>query len=513
MRAVSISLLLPSLAVAASNASVGVMGTTGYPPCDALISAGLGDRVLLATSDAYETRVQSYWHANGRIHPYCFVEPYSAEEVSTAVKALASAGQGAGDWHIAVKSGGHHLPATNNIVDGVTIDLGMMNSSRYIADKGIAQVGPGAKWKNVYANLLKNGNVMVTGGRDGDVGVGGFLLGGGNSYYSGRNGFGSNAVVGYEVVLANGTIVEATVDQYPDLWKSLKGGLLNYGIVTRFDLQTMPAVDLAYGLNVLTYNYSSQVSDALVDFTNNMEQRPDDHMFILYTDETSSGDGSMMILPIYVNTKGDLNTTSFDEITKIPSVVSSWERMSLAAAANASQVAGGTKNVQRTLTLYNDAAILREATRLHTQLVATLDEKVGSENYSTQVVFQPLPAYLSTLGLRNGTMSNVLGLERIGSNAILWTAAVAITNGDDGALAVAGTELSALLTQLEKFTSPDGKPSTAEWVYSNYADMSQDPLTSYGPENVAFMKEMAAKYDPEGFWQKRVPGGFKLSRV
>lgn len=289
--------------------------------------------------------MQSYWHANGRIHPYCFVQPYSAEEVSTAVKALADVGGGAGDWHIAVKSGGHHLPATNNIIDGVTIDLGMMNSSRYMADKGIAQVGPGAKWKNVYANLLADGNVTVTGGRDGDVGVGGFLLGGGNSYYTGRNGFGSNAVAGYEVVLANGTIVEATINQNPDLWKSLKGGLLNYGIVTRFDLETMPAVDLAYGLNVLDFNHSFEVADALVDFTNNMEQHPDDHMFILYTDDTSSGNGATMIIPIYVNTKGDLNTTSFDKITKIPSLVSSWERMSLSAAANASQVAAGTKYV------------------------------------------------------------------------------------------------------------------------------------------------------------------------
>ena len=87
-----------------------------------------------------------------------------------AVSALADRGSGAGDWHIAVRSGGHSLPGTNNIADGVTIDLGMMNSSRYDSDHNLANVEPGAAWKDVYYNLLQYGNVTVTGGRDGGVG-------------------------------------------------------------------------------------------------------------------------------------------------------------------------------------------------------------------------------------------------------------------------------------------------------------------------------------------------------
>jgi len=91
-----------------------------------------------------------------------------------------------------------------------------MNCSYYDPDRDLANDEPGAAWKDVYYNLL-NSNVTVTGGRDGGVGVGGFLLGGGNSYYSGRNGFGCGPVVGFEVVLANGSIVEANVDENPAL--------------------------------------------------------------------------------------------------------------------------------------------------------------------------------------------------------------------------------------------------------------------------------------------------------
>ena len=49
-----------------------------------------------------------------------------------------------------------------------------------------------------------------------------------------------------------------------------------------------------------------------------------------------------------------------------------------------------------------------------------------------------------------------------------------------------------------------------KFQYLNYADPSQDPLGSYGDENVARLREVSRKYDPAGFFQAQVPGGFKL---
>lgn len=51
------------------------------------------------------------------------------------------------------------------------------------------------------------------------------------------------------------------------------------------------------------------------------------------------------------------------------------------------------------------------------------------------------------------------------------------------------------------------------YLYLNYADKTQDPLSSYGPENVRKMKDAARKYDPNAVFQKLVPGGFKISAV
>ena len=63
---------------------------------------------------------------------------------------------------------------------------------------------------------------------------------GGISFYLGERGFACDNVVNMEVVLADGSIVNANTLQRPDLFKALKGGSNNFGIVTRFDLKTYP---------------------------------------------------------------------------------------------------------------------------------------------------------------------------------------------------------------------------------------------------------------------------------
>lgn len=161
------------------------------------------------------------------------------------------------------------------------------------------------------------------------------------------------------------------------------------------------------------------------------------------------------------------------------------------------------------MTFLNERHNLEYAADLHAELVKSLSASIGSENFLTAMFFQPLPTYIAEIGQKKG--GNVLGLDRIPGNAILWVFSAAIANGDAAAVSTAQAELTALAAKMKQYTEEHA--SGADWVYSNYADLSQDPLGSYGPEQVAFMKDVAERYDPEGFWQHRVPGGFKLSRV
>lgn len=60
----------------------------------------------------------------------------------------------------------------------------------------------------------------------------------GVSYFSPRYGFICDLVENFEVVLATGDIVNANKNENSDLWKALRGGGNNFGIVTAITLQT-----------------------------------------------------------------------------------------------------------------------------------------------------------------------------------------------------------------------------------------------------------------------------------
>lgn len=54
------------------------------------------------------------------------------------------------------------------------------------------------------------------------------------------------------------------------------------------------------------------------------------------------------------------------------------------------------------------------------------------------------------------------------------------------------------------------KGTKVDYTYMNYSFIWQDPVGSYGKENVKKLREVSRKFDPEGLFQKGVPGGFKL---
>ncbi|KAI1143675.1 FAD binding domain-containing protein [Hypoxylon sp. FL0543] len=486
-----------------------ISNSSGILPCDALKNAGLGDRLLFATDPQYEPQIETWYSENSRLRPYCLVLPQNTEEVSTALMALVNANDGAGDWHIAVRSGGHGYAGSNNIVNGVTIDLAMMNSTSYDQEANLAKIQPGGRWKDIYAELDKHG-VTVTGGRDGDVGVGGFLLGGGNSFFSGRMGFGCDSVVNYEVVLANGTIVNANNTTNSDLWRALKGGGSNFGIVTRFDMEALPSRELYYELRYLSANYSDTVVDMVADFTNQDQSFADNALITFYAHNTSVSPDVYIGL-IHVNTQGDANAkTAFDKVKDVPALFNESLSQSMAKAAAGSQVPGSTNNIGTTLTFRNNAELLRRAVELNSEWVEKLKQTINPDKLVTFFFFQPLPSYMAQVSRQRG--GNMLGLDSVPYNAILWSCGAGVDPSEgEAAFAVAQAETLAFTAQIKELTKSLG--GDMDFIYLNYADGSQDPLGNYGAANIQHIRDVAAAYDPTGVFQSRIPGGFKISRV
>jgi FAD/FMN-containing dehydrogenase len=68
------------------------------------------------------------------------------------------------------------FPGASNAQQGITIDLRNLNSLQVSDDRLTTFVGTGTKWGEVYRELEPM-NLTVSGGRDTQIGIGGFILG------------------------------------------------------------------------------------------------------------------------------------------------------------------------------------------------------------------------------------------------------------------------------------------------------------------------------------------------
>lgn len=153
---------------------------------------------------------------------------------------------------------------------------------------------------------------------------------------------------------------------------------------------------------------------------------------------------------------------------------------------------------------------MRFCMQQHANLVTSMNATLGSKGFSTIMDFQPLPAYLADISEQKG--GNMLGLEHDSRNKILLTLGVSMLSPNSlEQYPGVYQQVMAAMQRIEGFAKSVG--SDAKFVYLNYAHANQDALGSYGAANVEHMKQAAQKYDPNGFFQSRVPGGFKISRV
>ena len=120
------------------------------------------------------------------------------------------------------------------------LDLTNMTEIVYNEHTGIATLGPGLRSKDIYTVLNPLGRTVVS-GTCLPVGFSGLALGGGFGLISRQFGLAMDRVVGFEVVLANGSVVVADSGGFhADLYWALRGGgHANFGVVTAFHVQTV----------------------------------------------------------------------------------------------------------------------------------------------------------------------------------------------------------------------------------------------------------------------------------
>jgi FAD/FMN-containing dehydrogenase len=146
-----------------------------------------------------------------------------------------------GGWDVAVRAGGHSW-AQWSLRDGaLVIDLGDLREMAYDEATGIVTVSPAVKGGTELAPFLAERGRFFPGGHCPTVGVGGFLLQGGQGWNARGWGWAAEHVAAVDVVTADGEVVRADAERNSDLYWAARGAGPGFpGVVTRFHLRTMP---------------------------------------------------------------------------------------------------------------------------------------------------------------------------------------------------------------------------------------------------------------------------------
>ena len=178
-------------------------------------------------------------------HPGVIARPKTAADVAAAINAARNAGV-----ELAVRSGGHSNAGHSTTEGGIVIDMRDMKAIAIDVPSRTAWVETGATALEVTEATLAHGAIIAF-GDTGSVGVAGITLGGGVGYLVRKLGLTIDALIGAEMVTADGAFHAIDAAHEPDLFWAIRGGGGNFGVVTRLRFALHPLPEFTGGMLAL----------------------------------------------------------------------------------------------------------------------------------------------------------------------------------------------------------------------------------------------------------------------
>ncbi|KAI9677984.1 MAG: hypothetical protein M1822_008092 [Bathelium mastoideum] len=466
-----------------------------------LRNSDLAHRIFEPDHEEYSECLKSYWSKQEtEVRAQGVFKPQNATQVATAVKLLHEANVGDGySAPFAIRSGGHQaFPGSANIESGLVIDIRLIKNVSINSDKSLVTVGAGASFEDVYKFLEPMG-LNIPGARVAQVGVSGFTLGGGISYYSPRYGFVCDNVDQFEIVIADGSILKANASEHTDLWKALKGGGNNFGVVTSITFRTIKKQDLWGGAIM---NNASDFNNALQSMHRQISSpRFDCNAAIMLGICHLKGMGRLAYGSLKY-TEPVENPAVMQDFTVLPALHSSMRISSLAELTieEGKYSAGGERRLYMNCCFRSNQVMLADLQGIWEKTLETVSNIAGIE---WSFILNPIvPAAITEGNARGG---NVLGLTADEPVIVVLLVGTWDNGEDDTSVVKAGwqaiDEISARAKELGVFHP---------YIYMNYAWKDQDVISGYGTDTKLWLQRLSKIYDPDGIFQRAVPGGFKL---
>ena len=216
-------------------------------------------------SAEYESaRVDALFNARRPLrYPAAVLEAVSEADVIAGVVLANERG-----WQVSTRSGGHAWSGWSVRDDALLIDRASLQEMTVDVDNLMATARPALRGGQDLAPFLARHGLVFPGGHCSTVGLGGYLLQGGQGWNSRQWGWGCENVLGVDVVTADGELVHADADNNSDLYWAARGaGPAFFGVVTRFHLRVhrMPAA-----FTHTTYAFPIECFDELITWAHDV---------------------------------------------------------------------------------------------------------------------------------------------------------------------------------------------------------------------------------------------------
>jgi FAD binding domain len=186
--------------------------------------------------DYEATRLRMVWNERRPArYPGVIVTAASDQDVIEAVKLGRARG-----LRIAVRSGGHSWIGTSLRDGGMLIDLSRLKAVEIDAAARTAVVQPSIQNRELMAALEPHG-LAFPAGHCPTVGLGGFLLSGGQGWNQGGWGPACESVLALDLVNAAGELITVDAEHDPALFWAARGGGAGFpGVIVRYHLRLYP---------------------------------------------------------------------------------------------------------------------------------------------------------------------------------------------------------------------------------------------------------------------------------
>lgn len=223
---------------------------TTYPTTLDDLQVALPGAVTLPGDDGWDA-ARLPWNRAVDQQPAAVIVPRDVEEVATAVRFAASAG-----LQITVQAAGHG--ASNTLAGCILLRMSAFTTIGVDPTTRTATVGAGVTWGELLPALDGTGLIALAGSNP-NVSVAGYLLTGGHSWFSRRDGIAAHSIRSVDLVDASGEFRHIEAEHQPELLWALRGAGIDLGVVVSIDIDLPVAPVLTGGKLVFDGALARQV--------------------------------------------------------------------------------------------------------------------------------------------------------------------------------------------------------------------------------------------------------------